>query len=702
MLKYDTIKTADDQYMMRVYKRHPALFVQGSGCTLWDNRGAEYLDMLAGIATCSLGHCHPAVSSALSRQSQQLMHVSGYLLTAPAALLAERLCKLSGMDRVWFGTCGATAVECALKIAKKHGNSKRPDGDYEIIALHGSFHGRTMGALTATGQRKYQRPYEPLVPGFRHITPNSLEELREAFSHKTTGIILEPIMGEGGVLELTPTFLEEARRLCDEFNAFLIFDEVQCGMGRTGSWFSWQQIGVKPDLMCLAKGLGSGMPIGACLSVGKAADVLEPGDHGSTLSGSPIASAVGLAVIDTIEHQGLLAHVEKVGAYFKAGLEAIGDPIESVTGRGLMLGVVLNKPIAKDVVAKAFEKRVIFSATDESMLRFVPPLIVTEEQIDHCLSVLADLLGKKHVHVAAAHAERPQPLRDVLTIDDLSDAQISEVLNLAAYLKERRHIAPAAISPVENRTVALVFEKPSLRTRVSFEAAIQELGGHAVYLSKADIGMGQREAIKDIATNLSGWAAVIVARLFWHRDIEELAEFSTAPVINALTELEHPCQALADLQTIREEFGADKVKITYVGDGNNVSRSLARLATRLGYPVTICGPENFRLEEMAGLTQTSNLEEGLAGANVVYTDVWISMGDEHEQEHRMKVFEKYRVDDKVMAMAKKEAIFMHCLPARRGFEVTDAVMDSPQSRIIPQAENRLHAQKALLQKVLGL
>jgi ornithine carbamoyltransferase len=367
-----------------------------------------------------------------------------------------------------------------------------------------------------------------------------------------------------------------------------------------------------------------------------------------------------------------------------------------------MLGVALNKPIAKDIVAKAFEKRVIFSATDESMLRFVPPLIITEEQIDHCLSVLADLLGKKHVHVAAAHAARPQPLHDVLTIDDMSDVQIAEVLDLAAYLKERRHIAPASITPVENRTVALVFEKPSLRTRVSFEAAIQELGGHAVYLSKADIGMGQREAIKDIASNLSGWAAAIVARLYWHRDIEELAENASAPVINALTELEHPCQALADLQTIREEFGTEKVKITYVGDGNNVSRSLARLATRLGYPVTICGPENFRLEEMAGLSQTSSLEEGLDSAQVVYTDVWISMGDEHEQEHRLKVFEKYRVDERVMGMANQGAIFMHCLPARRGYEVTDAVMDSAQSRIVPQAENRLHAQKALLQKVLGL
>jgi ornithine carbamoyltransferase len=702
MLKYDTINQADNEFLMRTYKRQPALFVQGSGCALWDNRGNEYLDMLAGIAVCSLGHCHPAVASALARQSQQLMVVSGYLLTAPQAQLAERLCKISGMDRVWYGVDGTGSIECGLKIAKKHGNSKRPDGDCEIICLHGSFHGRTMGSLSATGQRKYQRPFEPLVPGFVHINANSVEELKEVVSHKTAAILLEPIMGEGGILELTPTFLETARRLADEHNAFLIFDEVQCGIARTGAWFAWQHSGVKPDIMCLAKGLGSGMPISACLARGKAADVLEPGDHGSTFGGSPITAAVGLAVLDTIEHQDIIAHVNKVGAYLRAGLEAIGAPIVEVSGRGLMLGAALDKPIAKDIVAQAFERKLIINATDESHLRFVPPLIITEAQIDHALGIVADLLGKKHTHRAAPATPRPSPLHDVLGIDDLTDAQLEEVLSLAAHLKTRRNTSPAPVQAIEGRTVAMVFEKPSLRTRVSFEAAIQELGGHPVYLTKADIAMGQREAIKDVATNLSGWVSVIVARLFWHKHIEELAHHASVPVVNALTEWEHPCQALADLQTIREEFGDQKVKITYVGDANNVSRSLAKLATRLGYPMTICGPENFRLEDMDGLTQTPDLEEGLSGAQVVYTDVWISMGDEHEQEHRLKVFDKYQVNDHVFGMAAKDAIFMHCLPARRGFEVTDSVIDSRQSRIDPQAENRLHAQKALLKMVLGI
>jgi ornithine carbamoyltransferase len=290
----------------------------------------------------------------------------------------------------------------------------------------------------------------------------------------------------------------------------------------------------------------------------------------------------------------------------------------------------------------------------------------------------------------------------VLSIDDLSDAQLEDVLDLAAFTKQRRKLAPSTITPHESRSVAMVFEKPSLRTRVSFETAIYELGGHPIYLTKADIGMGSREAFRDIASNLSRWCAAVVARLYWQRDLELMAEVAEVPVINALTELEHPCQALADVLTIQEAFGGEKVKIAYVGDGNNVARSLAKAATRLGYPFTIVGPENFRLEAMPGVEQTASLEEGLAGASVVYTDVWISMGDEREQEHRLKIFADYQVNERVMGMAERDAIFLHCLPARRGFEVTDGVIDSDQSRVVDQAENRLHAQRALLQRILGL
>lgn len=702
MLKFDDIKQLDDTYLIPTYKRAPVLFVQGAGCKLWDNRGNAYLDLVAGIAVNVLGHCHPSVVSAVTRQAQQLIHTSNLYLTAPQAKLAEKLCKISGMDRAWFGNCGATANEMAIKTAKKHGLAKRPEGDYEIICLQRSFHGRTMGAISATGQRKYQRSFEPLVPGFVHVSPNDAAELREKFSHKTAAILLEPVMGEGGVLTLEKAYLEEAKRLCEEFNALLIYDEVQCGMGRTGKWFAFQHSGVEPDLLVLAKALGGGLPIGAVLAKGKAATILEPGDHGSTFGGNPLCCAAAIAVLDAIHHQKLIDNAREVGAYLKEGLLGFKDAVEEVTGLGLMLGVKLKTPIAKEVVSKALDKMLLINATDESTLRLIPPLILSKAEADSALETLAELLGARYqVKSVPAQVAPPRRLTDILAIDDLSDSELVHALDLAAELKIKRREAPAFIPQIENRSVALVFEKPSLRTRVSFESAIQELGGHPVYLSKADIGMGNRESVKDVAGNLSGWVSAIVARLYWHKHLLELAEQATVPVINALTEMEHPCQAMADLQTIREEFGDEKVKIAYVGDGNNVSRSLAKAATRLGYPVTICGPENFRLEDLDGLHQTSNLEEGLADAKVVYTDVWISMGDEHEQEHRMKVFEPYQVNSRVMSMASQDAIFLHCLPAHRGFEVTDDVIDSSQSRVYPQAENRLHAQKALLKMLLG-
>ncbi len=702
MVKYETIKTLDDDHVMPTYRRLPALFVQGAGCSLWDNRGNEYLDLLGGIAVCQLGHCHPAVVSAISRQAQQLIHASNFCLTAPQARLAAKLCSLGGMDRVFFTTCGSTAIETALKIAKKHGLKKRPDGDYQIVALHRSFHGRSLGSLSATGQRKYKRSFEPLVPGFLHIEPNESKALEEAVSHRTAAILLEPIQGEGGVLPLTTEFIQKARDLAREHGALLILDEVQTGIARTGTWFNFQQHGVQPDVLCVAKGLGGGVPIGACLARGEAAQVLEAGDHGSTFGGNPLACAAALAVLETIEHGRLNERAKAMGELFAEKLGALGSPIREVRGSGLMIGIVLDKPIAKEIVQSCFAKKVIINATDEETIRLVPPLIIREDQIRHAVSVIAESLGITSETVASTVERRPVPLHDILSIDDLTTERSIEILQLASYLKERRALASAVIPSVEGRTVAMVFEKPSLRTRVSFEAAVRELGGHAIHLGKADIGMGSREALKDVAMNLSRWCCVVIARLYWHRDLVDLAAHCEVPVINALTEMEHPCQALADMMTIRETFGDEKPRITYVGDGNNVARSLAKLALKLGYPVTICGPENFRIEPMEGLIQTSDLREGLTDAAVVYTDVWISMGDEHEQEHRLKIFEPYQVDAAAMARARPDAIFLHCLPARRGFEVSDDVIDGPQSRVNDQAENRLHVQKALLQVVMNL
>lgn len=702
MTTFESANALDAQFVMGTYRRYPALIERGNGCLLWDDQGKPYLDFLSGIGVSPLGHAHPAFISAITRQAGMLAHASNLLLTEPPARLAAKLCEISGMEKVFFSVCGASAVETAFKIARKHGHSRRPAGDSTVIALENSFHGRTMGALALTGQPKYQEPFAPMVPGVVFVPANDVDALRKAFDERTSAIFLEPIQGEGGVAPLTTEFMQAAQDLCRSNGAFLVADEIQCGMGRTGTWFHYTQHGIEPDVVTLAKALGNGMPIGACLARGEAATTLVAGDHGSTFGGNPLMCATALAVVEAIERENLLERAADIGSLLMKELRALGDPVVEVRGAGLMIGIKLSRPIAREVVLKCLDGGLVINATSDDTLRMLPPLILSEAQATEGVAILKGALTDRPVPAAVRLPSAAELLHDVLGIDDLSAEQAQDVLSRAAFLKDRRNLAPSAIAPVENRTIALVFEKPSLRTRVSFEAAIRELGGHPVYLSKEDVGMGKREAVKDVASNLGRWCAAVVARLYWHRQLMELATYCEAPVVNALTEMEHPCQALADMMTIREAFGDAPAPITYVGDANNVARSLGKLAVKLGYPFTICGPSNFQLEPTDGVRQTENLEEGLAGAKVVYTDVWVSMGDEHEQEHRLKVFESYQVDSRVMQMADKDAIFLHCLPARRGFEVLDEVIDGPQSRIVDQAENRLHVQKALLAKVLGL
>ncbi len=292
----------------------------------------------------------------------------------------------------------------------------------------------------------------------------------------------------------------------------------------------------------------------------------------------------------------------------------------------------------------------------------------------------------------------------VLGSTDLSGDQIRKILSTAAHLKKQWHKRPSSIQPVENRMLAMIFEKQSLRTRVSFEQAFTELGGHAIYLTKADIDMGKRESIADTAQVLSRWSSMIVARLNSHASILELSKYSSVPVINALTDLEHPCQALADLLTIEEHFGPKKLKIVWIGDGNNVCNSLAITAAKLGHEVVICTPPGYEADEIAysvsGVSQVYLPAHAIDGADVVVTDTWISMGQEAEAAEKLPRFYKYQVNSDLMSLAKDTAIFMHCLPAHRGEEVTPEVIDGPQSVIFQEAENRMHAQKALMQLLL--
>ncbi len=380
---------------MTTYRRQPALFVRGAGAWLYDEQGNAYLDFLAGIAVCNLGHCHPRIVRRLQQQAETLMHVSGFLLTEPVARLAKKLCEIAGMERAFFCNSGAEACETAIKIARKFANTVKQTSEYEILVLENSFHGRTMGALSATMQAKYQQPFKPLLPRFRALPRNDICALRSAFSEHTAGIMLEPIQGEGGVHPLSPDYLQEARVLCNRYNALLIFDEVQTGIGRTGKWFAYQHTDVMPDIVALAKGLGSGVPIGACLARGIAATLLQPGEHGSTFGGNPLMTAVALEVLHTVEDEDLCGHAERVGNYLQnrlRELQARGLPISEVRGRGLMVGVELSHPIARTVVVKAFENRLILNATGDSTLRLVPPLIITETDVDYALKILEQVL----------------------------------------------------------------------------------------------------------------------------------------------------------------------------------------------------------------------------------------------------------------------------------------------------------------------
>lgn len=396
----NTIWDLDRASIMPTYRRYPTLFVRGAGAYLYDEKGNAYLDFLAGIAVCALGHCHPRMVRRLQQQAEVLIHTSGLLLTEPVARLAQKLCALSGMERAFFCNSGAEACETALKIVRKHANIVKGTPDYEILVLEGSFHGRTMGALSATAQPKYQDPFKPLLPGFRVIQRNDIEALQSAFSERTAGIFMEPIQGESGIHPLSDAFIQTARQLCDKYNALLVLDEVQSGVGRTGKWFAYQHTTVMPDVITLAKGLGGGIPIGACLTRGHSATLLQPGEHGSTFGGNPLATATALEVLETIEEEDLLTNAREMGDFLRqqfATLQSAGAPIVEVRGKGLMLGVQLSQPIARAVAQKAFEKRLILNAVGDWVLRLVPPLIITEKEALAAIEILNAVFSEANV-----------------------------------------------------------------------------------------------------------------------------------------------------------------------------------------------------------------------------------------------------------------------------------------------------------------
>jgi acetylornithine/N-succinyldiaminopimelate aminotransferase len=373
-----------DRYLMQTGRRLPVTFVRGQGCLVYDNWGREYLDLVAGIAVNLLGHSHPQVVAAVTAQASTLIHTSNLYFTQPQVELAQRLVELSFPSRVFFCNSGAEANEAAIKLARKWGSRNR-DGGFEIITTKGSFHGRTLATVTAGGQPKYADPFKPLPEGFVHVPYNDLDAIKAATSERTVGVMLEPVMGEIGIIPAAPGYLAGVRAWCDAKNLLLILDEVQTGLGRTGRWFAHQHHGITPDVMTLAKGLGGGLPIGACLAAPRA-DVFEPGDHGSTFGGNPLACAAALAVLSVIEGDGLVGHAAEMGEALHEALLDLGA--KDVRGLGLMQAFEFGEPRAKAFQQSCLEAGLIVNAVDDHSIRLVPPLIIGNAEIERAHSTM--------------------------------------------------------------------------------------------------------------------------------------------------------------------------------------------------------------------------------------------------------------------------------------------------------------------------
>ena len=398
MSEREDIKTRNDNVFVNNYVRYPVVITRGEGCTLYGDDGRQYLDFLAGIAVCALGHCHPRVTEAICRQAEELVHVSNLYYTTPQTELAEMLVANSFADKVFMCNSGAEANEAAIKLARIHSE----EGRYQILSLEGSFHGRTLATVAATGQPKFHQGFEPLPDGFVHVPFDDLAEIEAQITEKTCGILCEPVQGESGVRPLSAEYLQGLRKLCDHHGLLLIFDEVQTGMGRTGTLFAYEQSGIVPDIMTLAKALGNGMPIGAMVTTKELAASLVPGTHASTFGGNPVAAAAGIATRNIMLEDGFLAGVQSRGQYLHDRLEELAERFPQwctgARGAGLLRALVLtNKGVehGADFVNSMFTRGVLINFAGGVALRFAPPLIVTEAEIDRLIEALAEVLAEK-------------------------------------------------------------------------------------------------------------------------------------------------------------------------------------------------------------------------------------------------------------------------------------------------------------------
>lgn len=393
MEQQEYIRIAEEN-LIHTYNRYQIVLEKGDGVYLYDVNGKKYLDFGAGIAVFALGYNNQAYNHAIKEQVDHLIHTSNLYYNVPLAEASQKVVKASEMDQVFFTNSGTEAIEGAIKLARKYAYLKDPSTDHEIIAMKHSFHGRSLGALSVTGNVKYQEPFQPLIGGVKFAEFNHLESVLAQITEKTCAIILEPVQGEGGIYPATEEFLQEIRKVCDKRDIVLIFDEIQCGMGRTGSMFAWQQYGIKPDIVTMAKALGCGVPVGAFAAVERVAEAFVPGDHGTTYGGNPLACAAVSKVFDLFDELHLIENVKEVSGYLEAGLDRLVEKYKVVTarrGRGLMQGLELTIPVG-NIILKALDLGLIVISAGTNVIRFVPPLIITKENVDEMLSKLQEAI----------------------------------------------------------------------------------------------------------------------------------------------------------------------------------------------------------------------------------------------------------------------------------------------------------------------
>ncbi|WP_426152649.1 aspartate aminotransferase family protein [Lacrimispora sp. 38-1] len=397
MNKQEYIDKAESE-IYKTYNRFPVVFDHGDGVRLYDTDGNEYLDFFAGIAVNGLGYNDAEFNEAVKAQADKLLHISNLYYNVPSVEAAELLLKASQMDKVFFTNSGTEAIEGALKIARRYAYNKDGGHDHEIIAMNHSFHGRSLGALSVTGNDHYQEPFKPLIPGIKFADFNDLDSVKALINEKTCAIIMETVQGEGGIYPATKEFLSGVRELCDKNDILLILDEIQCGMGRTGSMFAWQQYGVKPDVMTVAKALGNGVPIGAFLAAGKAATAMVPGDHGTTYGGNPFVTAAAYKVLELFEKREIVNHVKEIGDYLTKKLEKLKDKYEIITARrglGLIQGLEFSVPVSPVISQALTEQKLVIISAGTNVIRFVPPLVIEKEHVDEMVEKLSAVLDQQ-------------------------------------------------------------------------------------------------------------------------------------------------------------------------------------------------------------------------------------------------------------------------------------------------------------------